>query len=123
MASAEIDFDAALGWPIGTVEEGFHIAVQDLLNTSRWLNALGSTGIMRRAFLEASSFARHRTRLRPPDRLLPTREGAAGGHEVEEYAALSSTMVLTALLGRLDESVADESEERFYRFLVNANKY
>jgi len=123
MASAEIDFDAALGWPIGTVEEGFHIAVQDLLNTSRWLNALGSTGIMRRAFLEASSFARHRLAFgRPIDSFPLVREQLAV-IKSEEYAALSSTMVLTALLGRLDESVADESEERFYRFLVNANKY
>src|ERR1039458_4720488 len=60
LASAEIDFDDALGWPIGGVEEGFHVAVEELLNTSRWLNAVGSTGIMRRAYLEASTFARHR---------------------------------------------------------------
>jgi len=87
MASAEIDFDAALGWPIGTVEEGFHIAVQDLLNTSRWLNALGSTGIMRRAFLEASSFARHRLAFgRPIDSFPLVREQLAV-MKSEEYAA------------------------------------
>ena len=55
-ASAEIDFDAALGWPIGGVEEGFHVAVEELLNTSRWLNAVGSTGLMRRAYLKSLSF-------------------------------------------------------------------
>ena len=60
MASGEIDFDSALAWPIGPVDEGFRVAVGDVLNTSRWLNAVGSTGIMRRAYLEASSFARHR---------------------------------------------------------------
>ncbi|MGH9082816.1 MAG: acyl-CoA dehydrogenase family protein, partial [Acidimicrobiales bacterium] len=60
LASAEIEFDGALAWPIGRVEEGFHTAVDDLLNTSRWMNALGSTGIMRRAVLEAGAFVRRR---------------------------------------------------------------
>ena len=57
LASAEIDFENALGYPIGELNEGFNIAVTELLNTSRWLNAVGSTGIMSRAYLEASSFA------------------------------------------------------------------
>jgi acyl-CoA dehydrogenase len=57
LASAEIDFDGALGWPLGRIDEGFHVAVEELLNTSRWLNAVGSTGLMRRAYLEAAGFA------------------------------------------------------------------
>ena len=81
MASAEIDFDGALGWPIGPVGEGFHVAVEELLNTSRWLNAVGSTGIMRRAFLEAASFARHRRAFGRVRGVLPPRARAAGADE------------------------------------------
>ncbi|MCJ7780454.1 MAG: acyl-CoA dehydrogenase family protein, partial [Acidimicrobiia bacterium] len=60
MASAEIDFDNAVAFPIGEVDDGFKIMVTAMLNTSRWLNAIGDVGIMRRAYLEASAYARHR---------------------------------------------------------------
>ncbi len=81
LASAEIEFDGALAWPIGPVSEGFHVAVEEFLNTSRWLNAVGSTGLMRRAYLEASSFARYRVRVRPAGGLVPRCPRAAGDHE------------------------------------------
>jgi len=123
LASAEIDFDGALGWPIGPVEEGFHVAVEELLNTSRWLNAVGSTGIMRRAYLEASGFARHRLAFgRPIGSFAAVREQLAV-MKVEEQAALASTMALTGLLDRLDHDEATETEAATYRLLVNANKY
>ena len=35
MASAEIDFDDAVAFPIGPVDEGFKIVVESVLNTSR----------------------------------------------------------------------------------------
>ena len=123
MASAEIDFDGALGWPIGPVGEGFHVAVEELLNTSRWLNAVGSTGIMRRAFLEAASFARHRRAFGRIVASFPLVREQLALMKVEEHAALASTMALTGMLTRLDEGQADETVAGAYRFLVNANKY
>ena len=60
MASGEIDLDGARAWPIGPVEHGFRTAAGIVLNTSRWMTALGSAGMMRRAYLEASAYARHR---------------------------------------------------------------
>jgi len=123
MASAEIDFDGALGWAIGPVDEGFHVAVEELLNTSRWLNAVGSTGIMRRAYLEASSFARQRRAFGVAvASFAPVREQLAI-MKSEEHAALSSTMALTGLVARLDDGQADETVAGTHRFLVNANKY
>ena len=53
MASAEIDFDGALAWPVGAVADGFKTAAGIVLNTSRWMTALGDAGMMRRAVLEA----------------------------------------------------------------------
>ena len=41
LASGEIDFDGALAWPIGPVEHGFRTAVGIVLNTSRWMTAVG----------------------------------------------------------------------------------
>jgi hypothetical protein len=123
LASAEIDFDGALAWPIGGVEEGFHVAVEELLNTSRWLNAVGSTGLMRRAYLEASTFARHRQAFGRAIGSFPAVREQLAVMKVEEQAALASTIALTGLLDRLDSGQACEPEVAVYRFLVNANKY
>jgi alkylation response protein AidB-like acyl-CoA dehydrogenase len=63
MASGEIDFDAAGAEIIGEPNAGFKIMVTAMLNTSRWLNAIGDVGIMRRAYLEAANFAAARAAL------------------------------------------------------------
>ncbi|HUO48167.1 MAG TPA: acyl-CoA dehydrogenase family protein, partial [Acidimicrobiales bacterium] len=123
MASAEIDFEDALAWPIGPVGEGFHVAVEELLNTSRWLNAVGSTGIMRRAYLEASSFARHRRAFGSPIAAMPAVREQLATMTVEEQASLSSTLALTAMLTRIDEGAPQDTDPGAYRLLVNANKY
>jgi alkylation response protein AidB-like acyl-CoA dehydrogenase len=123
MASAEIDFDGALGWPIGPLDEGFHVAVEELLNTSRWLNAVGSTGIMHRAYLEAASFARHRTAFGQPISGFPLVREQLALMKAEGYAALSSTMALASLLARMEEGNASAVIAGAYRLLVNANKY
>jgi len=123
LASAEIDFDNALAWPIGDVGDGFKVAVSDLLNTSRWLNAVGSAGIMSRAYLEASSFARHRRAFGSPiDSFGGVREQLAI-LKVEAAAALASTFALTDLVGKVDGDSASPDEVKIHRFLVNANKY
>jgi acyl-CoA dehydrogenase len=123
LASAEIDFDGALGWPIGPVADGFRIAVEEFLNTSRWLNAVGSTGLMRRAYLEAASFARHRHAFDRPVGSFPAVRRQLAIMKAEEHAALASTMALTALLDRLDRGGASDTEAAAYRVLVNANKF
>ncbi|HVB51257.1 MAG TPA: acyl-CoA dehydrogenase family protein [Acidimicrobiales bacterium] len=123
LASAEIDFENALAWPIGALEEGFHIAVDELLNTSRWLNAVGSTGIMSRAYLEASTFAHHRRAFGVPIIEFPAVRDQLARMKIETSAALASTLALTELVGKIDDGTATKSDVKVHRFLVNANKY
>jgi acyl-CoA dehydrogenase len=123
LASAEIDFDGALGWPIGGIDEGFHVAVEELLNTSRWLNAVGSTGLMRRSYLEAVSFARHRRAFGRTIGTIPIVREQLALMKAEEYAALSSTFALTELVDRIDRDDADPRVRAVHRLLVNVNKY
>lgn len=123
LASAEIDFEGALGWPIGHLDEGFHVAVEELLNTSRWLNAVGSTGLMRRAYVEASSFARHRRAFGQSVGAFPIVREQLCSMKVEEHAALASTFVLTGLREKMDAGTATSEELAAHRVLVNANKY
>ena len=123
LASGEIDFENALAWPIGRVDEGFKIAVEDLLNTSRWLNAVGSTGLMHRAYLEAVRFSHYRSAFARRIGDIPIVREQLATMKVEEHAALSSTMLLTSLVEQIDSDHADESTKLFHRFLVNANKF
>jgi len=57
MATGEIDFQNAKAYLVGNVKDGIKIAVGIVLNTSRWINSLGACGNMRRAYIEASTFA------------------------------------------------------------------
>jgi hypothetical protein len=123
LASGEIDFEDALAFPIGGLDEGFSIAVTELLNTSRWLNAVGSTGIMSRAYLEASSFAHYRTAFGTTIENFDSVREQLEVMSIEVEAALASTLFLTELVGKIDEGTASDEEVKIHRFLVNANKY
>jgi alkylation response protein AidB-like acyl-CoA dehydrogenase len=122
LATGEIEFDGALGYAIGAPEDGFQIAAGDVLNTSRWLNAFGSAGLMRRAYLEASSFARIRTAFGRPLAAFPAVRENLAVMKAEAQGALASSLELTALVERLDGEQASEDDAAWHRVLVNANK-
>lgn len=123
MASAETDFDGALAYPIGDLDQGFKIAAGLVLNTSRWLNALACAGIMRRAYIEAESYARHRTAFGNHIGRYPMVQEQVATIRTLTEATLASTFYLTHLLNKIELGDASFEEQGFYRFLVNANKY
>ena len=123
LATGEIEFTGALGYMIGAPEDGFRIAAGVVLNTSRWLNALGSTGLMRRAYLEAASFSRFRTAFGRRIADYPLVRENLAVMKVEEQAALASTLELTALVDAIDTGTADSEDRAWHRILVNANKF
>lgn len=123
LATAETDFDGALAWPIGRLDEGYKIAIGVVLNTSRWLNAVACAGLMRRAFVEAATFAAHRTAFGHTIGAYPMVQENLATIRVLMEAAVASTFYLTALFNRLELGLAEEPERAFWRFLVNANKY
>ena len=123
LATGEIEFTNALGYAIGAPEDGFRIAAGVVLNTSRWLNALGSTGLMRRAYLEAASFSRLRTAFGRRIADYPLVRENLAVMKVEEQAALASTLELTALVEEIDAGTADGEDMAWHRILVNANKF
>jgi acyl-CoA dehydrogenase len=122
LATGEIEFEGAAAYPLGPLEEGFKTAVS-VLNTSRWLNSVGSTGLMKRAYLEASGFAREREAFGSPiDRFPLVRENLAVMRS-EEAAAFASSMHLTELVARIDEGSATDEDMIWHRLLVNGNKF
>ena len=123
LASGEIDFEGALAYPIGDVGDGFSIAVTELLNTSRWLNALGSAGIMNRAYLEAASFAHYRRAFGQRIESFEAVREQLAVMKIEAASALASSIALTDLVGKIDAGIATNDELGLHRFLVNANKF
>ncbi|GMQ86624.1 MAG: acyl-CoA dehydrogenase family protein [Acidimicrobiia bacterium] len=122
MASAEVDFDDAVAYPIGPTSDGFKIMVTAMLNTSRWMNAVGDVGIMRRAYVEAAGYARYREAFGQLISTFPLVRRQLAELKVDWLAALHSTWHLTNLDEAVDLGVADEADAGFYRYLVNANK-
>lgn len=123
MASAEMDFEEAIAYPIGKLSEGFAIAAGLVLNTSRWANAVGSAGLLRRAYVEAWTFAQARSAFGHPIAAYPLVQEALAEMKVDLWAMLASTLRLTHLLERTDTGAATPQEEKVFRLLVNLNKY
>jgi len=122
MASAEIDFEGALAWPVGPVEEGFKTAVGIVLNTSRWLTAVGSTGMMRRAAMEADAYARCRKAFGTPIGAFPATRRTIGRMWAETLGAQAAVWRLTLLDERLDRDEGTDDDVALHRLLVNALK-
>lgn len=118
LATGEVVFDGALAYPIGAVDEGYRIAIGVVLNTSRWLNALGSAAIMRRAWFVASAFARERVAFGQPIVEFPLVAENLAVMRAEAEAALASTLELTRLVDS-----PDADDVAYHRILVNANKF
>ena len=123
MASGEIDFDGALGWPVGPVAEGFKTAVGIVLNTSRWMTALGDAGMMRRAVLEVRAYARHREAFGQPIEAFPAVRQTVVDTATKQSAALHLCFELTRLEDLIDGGRASETDELLHRFCVNVTKY
>ncbi len=123
LASGEIDFDGAVAWPIGPVEHGFRTAVGIVLNTSRWMTAVGDAGMMRRAWLDASSYARHRTAFGSPIGGFAAVRRTLADLASVSVGALHLVLALTGLEDRIDAGTAVEEDVLVHRFLVNAAKY
>ena len=106
-----------------TWTQGFKIVVELVLNTSRWANALGSAGLLRRAYVEAWTFAQNRRAFGGAIGRYPLVMEALAETKVDLYAMLASTLRLSSLIERMDLGVATEQERAVHRLLVNINKY
>ena len=123
LASGEIDFDGALAWPVGPVEHGFRTAVGIVLNTSRWMTAVGDAGMMRRAYVEAAAYAVHRRAFGRPIGEFPAVQRTLADMASVSVGALHLVMALTGLEDGIDGGTAGDEQVLLHRFLVNLAKY
>ena len=122
LASGEIDFAGARAWPVGPLEEGFRTAVSIVLNTSRWMTAVGGAGIMRRATLEARNFARRRRAFGVAIQDFAVVRRTIADMTAASEGALGLVLALTEVEDRIDADVASETDVAVHRFLVNVTK-
>ncbi|MFG6148041.1 acyl-CoA dehydrogenase family protein [Halobacillus sp. B23F22_1] len=97
--SAEVEFDGAMGHLIGEAENGFYY-MMEALNLSRVCNAVASIGIMRRAYLEAKSYAIERK---------------AFGHSLIHYPMVKDTLVRMRAKQEVETSAVFKMIETFDR--------
>ena len=116
MASAELDWNGALGWQVGRLDRGFANVVGVVLNTSRLFNALACAGAMWRAYTVADTFARHRRAFGQPIDRFPLIQQSLATLYAEALAATASTFDLVAM-------EADTQRQAVWRLGLNMNKY
>jgi len=123
MASAEVDFNGTLAEPVGPLDAGFKNLVGIVLDTSRVHNAVAACGLMRRAGIEAQSYARHRTAFGKPIIEHATVAQILARMNVITGAAVSTTFRLLAMGDRLATGKGSDELAEARRTHVNINKY
>jgi len=123
LASAELDFQDAVAYPVGPIDRGFKTVVELVLNTSRLMNAVACAGTMRRVFIEAGGYACHREAFGETIANFPMVQEAVADIMSEYYAATASSFYIAHLLDKIETGEASEDEIATHRILVNINKY
>jgi hypothetical protein len=123
LASAELDFEHALAYPIGPLDAGFKTTVELVLNTSRLLNAVSCAGVMRRAAIEGGTYACHRRAFGQAIASYPLVQEAVADCVSENYAAVAAGFALAGMLDEIETGTGTEDTKAIYRLLVNLNKY
>lgn len=123
MASAEIDFNGALAEPAGPLDAGFKNLMGIVLDTSRVHNAVAACGLMRRACIEAQSYAQHRAAFGQPIIQHATVAQILARMKVISSAALATTFRILAMGDRVATSRASAEIAEARRTHVNINKY
>ena len=123
LATAELDFDGALAYAVGPLDQGFSNMVSLVLNTSRLFNAVICAAFLRRAWVEVSGFAQIREAFGRPILRYPLVQEALATIKSTGYAVTASTFHLAQLADRVETGEATTGQAQAFRLLVNMNKY
>ncbi len=109
--SAEVIFDGAEAYLVGEAERGFYY-MMEALNLSRVSNAIASLGIMRRAFVEARSYAFEReafgNKLANYPLVKQTLVELAARQEVQTSAVFNLISLFDRVMTRPEEASPDD---------------
>lgn len=123
LPTAEIRFDGAIGFPIGSTDEGFKTLMNYVLNVSRIHNSVNACGFLHRAILEAQNYARQRKAFGQAIINYPLVEETLLKLESRLYLKLNLVFKLIALVDANGLVPEDEDQAMWQRFLTNLSKY
>lgn len=126
MATGEIDFDGALAYPMGEVNEGIHLVMENVLHLSRVFNAFSVLGMARRAYQIAYYYARNRQAFQHAIFEYPLVKETLAKIKAENTAMIASIFSMVYLQDDLDKLPAKEQakeQQLLLRTLANLNKY
>lgn len=122
MATAEVEFQGALGYPVGDVNAGFGY-MTDMLNLSRLYNAVWSLGLIRRAFLEARHYAEHRIAFGRPIHQYPLVAQTLENMETAWRKGLAFLFEVVSLMDRTERGQAMPADSQLLRMYTPILKY
>jgi len=117
-ASAEVEFDRALAWPVGPADRGI-ATILEMVQYTRLDCVIGSAGIIRAALASALHHARQRTTFGRRLAEHPLMANVLADLALESEAAL----LLAMLLARASEADAEPSLRAAARIVTPAAKY
>lgn len=124
MATGEIDFHGAHAVAIGSLEEGFHLVMDNVLHLSRLFNAFCVLGMARRAYSIAFAYAKHRIAFSHSIIDYPLVKETLAKIKAENTAMIAGIFATAKIQDRYDTGKAvDEKTKLLLRLLVNIQKY
>ena len=124
MATGEIDFHGAHALAIGSVTDGIHLVMDNVLHLSRLFNAFCVLGMARRAYFIANAYARHRKVFGNYIANYPLVKENLALMRAENMALLAGTFATAKLQDQLDiGEISGNNEKLLLRLLVNMQKY
>ena len=124
MATAEIDFHGAFAIPIGPLEDGFKMLMENVLHISRLFNTICVLGMARRAYQIAYAYARHRNAFGNPILTYPLVKANLARIKAENTALTASICATLSLQDAFDRTYGEDSDRKLLlRLLANINKY
>lgn len=123
LATAELQFTDALAFQLGPTKSGFKNVMSYVINTSRVYNAMAVTGSARRAYVTASTFARHRSAFGRSIITFPLVQDQLANMRATGAAMLAGTLRILRTLDVLETTENDERAADFLRLAINLNKY
>ncbi len=124
LATAEIEFEAAYAQPMGAVKDGFNLLMEEVLHTSRIMNAISSVSMGKRAYTLARQYAKHRMAFGETIEHFPLVQQNLANINSDNLALIAATFAIIALQDHYDVDKKKSSQQQLLlRTLVNGNKY
>lgn len=123
LPTAEVDFDNAVAYQLGRLDEGFKLMIGVVVNTSRLEVAIDCAGMMRRAWVEGWRYAHVREAFGRRLVDFPAVREQLAEMRTLATAGLVFTLWTAALEDRLAVAGAAPEDDPLFRAAVNLNKF